>query len=256
MPVWHPDAKRVPSSDAGSFTGGKPKTLWHSTEGPTFAGALSTLVSKGVEPHFLLGPKTGELAQFIAIDRAAKALAHPAGTGETNRDNVVQIELVGFAAQTQDWSDAEYAHIAKLSAWIHENHGTPNHCGVIFAAPGQARRLSWPDYHAYSGHLGHEHAPSNDHEDPGALRIRKVFDRPPKPPAFTKDEAHTVALITTERQRKTSVARRALILACKAKLLFYRARLRSAAKGDGWDKADRRRRYAALLAVYQNRPIA
>ena len=31
--LWHPDATRAPHQDAGPFTVGRPKLVWHTTEG-------------------------------------------------------------------------------------------------------------------------------------------------------------------------------------------------------------------------------
>jgi hypothetical protein len=73
---------------------------------------------------------------------------------------------------------------------------------------------------------------------------------------FTHNERRTIDLIQKLRSRPSTPARRAAIRALKATLLAYRAKLRAAAKLDGgWDKADRRRRYQAILAVYKGRRV-
>lgn len=68
---------------------------------------------------------------------------------------------------------------------------------------------------------------------------------------FTRNERRTLDLIMKVRARKSTPARRAAIRGYKATLLVYRAKLRAAAKLTGWGRADRRRRYAALLDVYK-----
>lgn len=123
---WHPGAKQVRYSDAGVFVTGAPKLVWHTTEGtslPQYSGSA---------PHFTLNPRTGDLWQHIAVNRAAKALMHPAGTVETNRAHAIQVELIGFADTTQDWTAAEYARIASLARWIEASAGVPRKCGVTF----------------------------------------------------------------------------------------------------------------------------
>lgn len=165
--VWHPNAKRVPHQDSGPFVNGKPKLVWHTTEGrslPNYGGSA---------PHFTLDPKTGDLWQHIPIDRAARALAHPPGTPETNRARAIQVELIGFAGTTQDWSEQEYARIASLARWIERNAGVPRRSTVNFTVP--ADRLSGQAFVDYSGHIGHAHVPGNDHWDPGRFRIDRVI---------------------------------------------------------------------------------
>src|SRR6266403_15617 len=122
MAVWHPDAKRVPYSDAGPYVTAAPKIVWHTTEGvslPTYSGSA---------PHFTFNAETGSLWQHIPIDRSAKSLEHPSGTVETNHANCVQVELVGYAKDAGTWSTTVYARIAQLARWIESNHGVPSRC--------------------------------------------------------------------------------------------------------------------------------
>ncbi|HEX4717863.1 MAG TPA: hypothetical protein VH300_04985 [Thermoleophilaceae bacterium] len=73
---------------------------------------------------------------------------------------------------------------------------------------------------------------------------------------FTRNERKTIGLIQKLRSRPATPARRAAIEACRATLLVYRAKLRAAAKlSGGWDVADRRARYHAILAVYKGQAI-
>src|SRR4051812_26745302 len=124
--LWHPGATRVPYDDAGPFTKAQPKLCWHTTEGtslPTYSGSA---------PHFTFNPQTGKLWQHIALNRAAKSLEHPPGTVETNHAHCIQVELIGFAAQTQNWTRDDYDRIAGLAQWIETNAGIPSKCGVTF----------------------------------------------------------------------------------------------------------------------------
>lgn len=166
--LWHPHATRVPEEDAGSFATGFPARLvWHTTEGsslPNYAGTA---------PHFTLDPKTGRLWQHIPVNRAARALMHPAGTVETNLAHAIQVELIGFAAETAKWPSAYYDRVAQLARWIEASTGVRRTCGVAFTM--SVRHLSDGDWRTYSGHCGHQHVPSNDHHDPGAFRIHEVI---------------------------------------------------------------------------------
>jgi hypothetical protein len=168
---WHPAAIRVPHSDAGAFVSGIPaKLVWHTTEGsslPHYAGG---------QPHFTFHPQTGALYQHIPINRAAKTLKHPAGTVETNRANAIQVELIGFASQTHLWTDAAYKRIAQLARWIEANAGVESQCSVKFGGGSTVfTRLLPGAWLQYSGHIGHQHVPHNDHWDPGRFRIELVL---------------------------------------------------------------------------------
>jgi len=175
--LWHPDATRVPGRDAGPFVKAGAKLLWHTTEGSSAEGAINAYGATGSWPHFTFEPKTGRLFQHLPLNVAGRALEHPAGTVETNRANVIQVELVGRAAETPKWTDAEYARVAMLARWIEYNARVPRRCTVVFNATPQrqAQRLSGADWLAYAGHIGHCHAPSNHHWDPGSLRIDRVL---------------------------------------------------------------------------------
>jgi N-acetyl-anhydromuramyl-L-alanine amidase AmpD len=169
MPVWHPDALRVPYRDAGAYVEAAPKLVWHTTETkrlPAYDGSA---------PHLTLDPAAGTLWQHIPLDHAARALEHRAGTVETNRAGCVQVELIGFARDTPSWPRADYDRIAELGRWIEANHGVPRRSTVTFATT--PHRLGDQAWLRYAGHLGHEHVPAqpDNHWDPGALRIDLVL---------------------------------------------------------------------------------
>lgn len=173
---WHPEAKRIPYPDAGPMSVGRPKLVWHTTEGhslPTYSGSA---------PHFTLDPRTGQLWQHTALDRCARSLEHPAGTVETNRAHAIQVELIGGAADTPNWTDNDYTHIAQLARWIEHNAGVAPECTVQFSAtPGAAKRMGTAEWLNYNGHCGHQHVPVNHHWDPGGFRIDRVLDRSTTP---------------------------------------------------------------------------
>jgi hypothetical protein len=50
----------------------------------------------------------------------------------------------------------------------------------------QARRLTCAQWHNYSGYLGHEHVPSNQHWDPGRFPIDKILGPSPRPAESAK----------------------------------------------------------------------
>lgn len=167
---WHPDAERVPYPSL-TFAPGYPKRgVIHTVEGfglPSYGGGTS-------HPHFTLSLKTGKLWQHAPVWAAVKTLRHTEST-ETNRAGAIQFEITdAFAKDAQNWSDAEYARIAKLMRWIEKNAGVPRQCSVTFA-PLPAKRLTNAQWSTYTGWLGHGHVPQNDHWDPGALKIDKLL---------------------------------------------------------------------------------
>lgn len=180
MADWHPRASKIEGEHAGRHAGGGKKIVWHSTEGSSAEGAIGAYRSHRGWPHFTLEFRNGRqrLFQHLPLSRAARALEHPGGTPETNKANVIQVELVGFAKDTPGWSAGHYAAIASLARWIEKNFGVPQSCGVEFVPVGQKRRLSGREFVEYKGHCGHQHAANqvkNEHTDPGKLRIDLIL---------------------------------------------------------------------------------
>ncbi|MEA2369749.1 MAG: hypothetical protein QOH12_143 [Solirubrobacteraceae bacterium] len=187
MTDWCPFAKRSEQKSAGPFTGGGHKIVHHSTDGPTPDGAIPTFAANHDWPHFLDAVVNGTYVvwQFVPLSQASSSLRHPAGSGETNHDNCIQIEHTGFAVSSSGWSPVYLQGIARLCRWIEQNFAVP--CKAPFPFGGQGHlpaRLDWAAWHAASGHLGHQHVPFNDHTDPGAMNIAAVLggDHPHPPP--------------------------------------------------------------------------
>jgi hypothetical protein len=170
--------ERIVLEDAGRHTTGRPKLVWHSTEGSTIASAVSEYRNKRSAPHFTIDPKRDRIVQHISVHRAARALEHRNGTVETNHAHAVQVEIVGFANRMGGLSRAELASLARLARWIERNADVPSRCSVEFVPfpSGVPKRLQGQGWLDYSGHCGHMHVPFNDHEDPGALAINKILN--------------------------------------------------------------------------------
>jgi hypothetical protein len=167
---WHPQATRDPYASAGRMLAGRPKLVWHTTEGSSLPRYSNSA------PHFTLNPRTGQLWQHMPINEAAKALEHPVGTVETNRGGAIQVELIGFARDTDDWPDSSNERIANLARWIEREAGVAAECTVPFSGvPGGAPRMSAAQWLNYNGHCGHQHVPHNHHWDPGGFKILKVL---------------------------------------------------------------------------------
>jgi hypothetical protein len=195
--IFNPRAEKKLLADAGSFTGGGHKFIVHTTEGSSLDGAFTTLAQNNDAPHFILEVKNGQkrLVQCIPINRAARALEHPSGTLETNRANCIQVEVVGFTDETAatkaghlelfvpNWSQQIYKAIHDLMFWTHQNFGVPMESDHPFPGNPGFARLSQQDFVNAVGLLGHCHAASNSHTDPGPLNAGLVVKGPKKVPA-------------------------------------------------------------------------
>jgi hypothetical protein len=165
--LWHPGAKRViiPGVPDLRFGVGGKKLVWHTTEGSSIEGAEGAYRASTSIPHFtiqVVGLRR-ILHQHLPIDRAATALQHTFGP-ETNRANAIQVEIVGFAAQSGSWSRATYFWLYWLARWISKHAGVPMSTPVTWRKPV---RLSPAGFVQASGHVGHMHVPGNSHTDPG-----------------------------------------------------------------------------------------
>src|SRR5690606_7154910 len=177
--IWLPNAERIPGESAGAMNGdGSYKILLHSTEGASIEGAVSAYRQHRSWPTLTVDCPRRRVVEHLPLNVAARALRNdPGGADETNRDGTihVQIELVGFAERPAsiggpddlEWLGREViGPIARLT-------GVPLRSTVDWVAyPASygkraAQRLSPTAWDAYSGVLGHQHAPDNDHGDPG-----------------------------------------------------------------------------------------
>jgi hypothetical protein len=151
----------------------------HTTEGSTFAGALSAFRANDDFPHFTDTFEDGVyvVRQHIPLSRAARSLEHPNGTAETNRDNCIQIEHVGFAKHMHGIPEGYIAGIASLCRFIEAQVGVKRQAKFPFTPPGVAHRLDVKTFHTYSGHLGHQHVHDQPagHSDPGRLAMASIL---------------------------------------------------------------------------------
>jgi len=198
--LWYPEAiKMAASEDGGSWTGGGRKGLLHTTEIRTAEASLGSYRGSTFWPHFTAAFEDGRFRiwQHIGVDRAARALGNPAGGVETNRANVIQIELVGTASEdkAREWGPkfadlyverwpAEYlAGIAAWMRWVEANFKVPRRSTVRFLhfpesfGAHNPNRLGASAWVAYAGWLGHQHAPEQKkgHGDPGLVDIAALL---------------------------------------------------------------------------------
>ncbi|MGP9682079.1 peptidoglycan-binding protein [Brachybacterium sp. AOP3-A1-3] len=176
-----------------SYTGGTPKGLLHSTETGTWPGYGGGSSAPHLTVRFDTATETAQARQHFKSTRPARALVNKAGGVQTNNEQVFQIELIGtcdraFATKhgyhylpdllAQEWArDA----LAGILAAVSETLGIPLSTSVTWARyPGSygekaGQRLTGEQWTGYAGWLGHQHAPENDHGDPGDIPIDAVL---------------------------------------------------------------------------------
>lgn len=176
---WRPQ----PGIAAGSYTGGPRKLVLHTTEGWSIESAEAAYRAKGVGPHFTVDFVTRRWVQHIDTTSSASAVRNDPGGVETNRDGAIQIEIVGFAAYTQDITDDDLAYLGEIVATICAAEGIDRHRHPTFvgleagtiATPTAPQRMAPADWDAFDGVCGHQHVPENDHWDPGRFPYERML---------------------------------------------------------------------------------
>lgn len=180
MRDWHPTAIRdIHDQKGGIWSGdGFPKIVLHTTE----VLAKPDWSVNGGTPHFTFDIRpNGKLWQHIPLSRSAYTML--AGANSPNREGgiAIQIEIVGRARYVHDWSDEQYRRLGNLVDWICTEIGAPE--AVPFAFKGESdaygfgsnTRVSWDAWVGAAGIVGHQHAPYNDHWDPGPIDVDKLL---------------------------------------------------------------------------------
>ncbi|GLI30344.1 MULTISPECIES: peptidoglycan-binding protein [Brachybacterium] len=176
-----------------TYTGGKPIGLLHSTETGTWPGYGGGSSAPHLTVRFDPTARTISARQHFSTTRPSRALVNKAGGVQTNNSRVFQIELIGscdlaFAKKhgylyLPDVLEEAWARdaLAAVLAAVSESLGIPLMSSVVWAAyPGSygekaAQRLTGVQWEAYTGWLGHQHAPENDHGDPGDIPVAEIL---------------------------------------------------------------------------------
>lgn len=185
--------------DGGSFDqADNPKVLVHTTQGSTLAGAEAAF--RDFPPHLGYDPARRLRRQYVSLDRHSYSIRN----AEAEDDYCIQVEVVGFAESTHKWSDELYRNFAEdvivpLEAVIgvprrHLRFYRSGEGGIVLASKYSPIRLTNAAWRAYSGWLGHQHAPNPDeHWDPGGFLMDKAFSYVPGKPAKKEDSMITIA---------------------------------------------------------------
>lgn len=182
---WSLHIEHRPSTGAGSFTGGGWKLCWHITVSPweTVDSMVDVVRQKGAEPHFVIGGKRGRehptVVQLLPLDVAGRSLQHTLPP-ETNRANVIQVEVCATPESVKAFTDWHYKALANLAVLV--EHRVPIPCRTARAF-SNTKRFTAAGFPRVKGHLGHMHVPGNDHFDPttsfkGASLVKFMKEAP------------------------------------------------------------------------------
>lgn len=167
--------------------------LLHTTEGmgwPSYGGGSSA-------PHATIKPLPGkgiEVREHIPFNQFAKALQNRPGGVQTNTTGVLQFELMGTcdarsAGRMYYWPDADATVMKSLADYLRpimKRYGIPHRADVTFKSYNRGQhpssyglsngvRMSGTKWMSYRGICGHQHAPENDHGDPGDFDVKALI---------------------------------------------------------------------------------
>ena len=181
---WLPGAEIIKGNEAGAmWPGSKWKLLLHTTEGGSIDGAIAAFRGANSWPHLTVDLRTGRIVQHVPFNRAARSLKSGGSAGKTNFARVIQVEIVGFSAKSPERTEAELRKlgeiVARLSKIIPFRVAAPltfygQDAGFTVASKTARQRLGWIAWYLFDAILGHQHAPNNDHWDPGKLDVAAV----------------------------------------------------------------------------------
>lgn len=166
---------------AGPMEGGGHKIVWHTTEGRNLRAMQEVLNNKNAGPHFLIGRDGTSrehftVVQFFPLNQGARALRNDSSDLQpTNRANAIQVEICAFAKDApEDYKQPGImTALANLVRLIEHRVDVPRKAPRSFKVG--TPRYTDAGFVKAAGHVGHAHVPDNDHWDPGAFNIAKVF---------------------------------------------------------------------------------
>jgi hypothetical protein len=180
-PTVAPNGRPIKRSRERVPTAQEPNGVLHTTEGH-WEGSLNVFTSTGT-PTFMVGherlravgsnsPASGSrirVAQFMPIGEMALTLQNAAGGTETNRETVVQIELIGFS-KFERWSPP--APVLKVLADLVRQLQAA--CGIPLQRAGDGTR-NVARWDGMAGWFSHLEVPENSHTDVRNFDWPKLF---------------------------------------------------------------------------------
>lgn len=170
-----------------------------------------------VPPHLWADYKIREVAQGINTDLAAYSFRNTDEPGETNADRIVQVEILANEADIGNLTEDDYRWLGEFLvrpimkahpiAWEYREQYATGACGKLgcnmaWDHPNDKGMSSY-EFDNFSGHLGHQDVPENDHTDPGPLDLGKILayaqgsTPPPTEPTIPLEDALAATLLVT-----------------------------------------------------------
>lgn len=178
--MWMPGAIKYDLGNAGAMDGGPARATHHCTSNLndwTFKAESGYFRAdgKGVAPHLVADPFTGQIAQYFPANSRALALAN-AGNVRTNRTGKYNIQIEWVFTKGEVVNGERYANLAdtpmkawpSIRAWLKS-------LGIAETWPGGAPTawardtVSLSTWTGEGGQYGHHQVPGNTHIDPGPM---------------------------------------------------------------------------------------
>lgn len=184
---WLDGWEHIDLDDGLTYTGGPWKLVYHSAEGSTMEGLINTFKrNPGIASQLGMCWKTQRKVQFISLFHSGKALRNLPGGVQTNRDKVIQIEIVDFWTQTPNIPDSGLRFLGeglaeiwlavggafKLELGYKPLVGPEDGYTARVDAPQRYSAAEWDEFNAVAGHCN---VPENEHTDPGKLNMDRIF---------------------------------------------------------------------------------
>lgn len=191
--LFYPLADRTAQWFGGQYPGTvmqmvRPKLILHTTE---TAGGWPSYGSGATAPTLTYNPWQRKWRQHFRINQSARALRDPASTPvRENQADVVQVEIAAYSDPTQfttgkgidKLTEDAYDDLGRFVAFLALEWSLP-----LTAVPkwlpfpssygaNNGVRMTSSGYAAYSGILGHQHAPGQTHGDPGNIAIGRILE--------------------------------------------------------------------------------
>lgn len=185
--LWLPESTRVAavrSGDVPRRADAPARGVVHTLETPTGTG-LRVLSTMEWPYQVVADPVLRQAWQAIPFNRTAYALKGVAGR-ETNHMGrcCAQIALVGYARDMHRLTDDQLDWLATTvfgpASWLCGIPMAPHPtfwgegAGFVLATTTSKARLTWAQWESLNGWIGHQHAPGQDHWDPGALNWPRI----------------------------------------------------------------------------------
>lgn len=241
-PINHPHGVIVPAYGAGGTPSSRrrpndpAKLGLHTTETQPGTGRIVARQLKSAYTA-LVEIRAREVLQCLPMNWTAHSLKGGTGGYETNHSGRMhpQFAIVGYAKDIQwltrddlDWlADVVLGPAMALcgvpNVW-RAFYGPNDGIGPPWLATEESPvRMQGAEFHAFSGVYGHQHAPFNDHWDPGKLdwqylrgRLTPPTPAPPPVVASPAPETVTVDIALLDRLERSAAATLALTREARA----------------------------------------